>query len=33
MEENNIDTEIEYYRKEELKELFDDINKQIKLIR
>ena len=31
MEENNIKVEINYYRKEELKVLFDEINNQIKL--
>ncbi len=33
IEENNIDIETEYYRKEELKVLFDEINNQIKLIK
>ncbi len=31
LEENNINLEIEHYRKEELKEIFDNLNNQIKL--
>lgn len=31
LEENNINLEIENYRKEELKEIFDNLNNQIKL--